>query len=474
MPKNPKNGLPLNNTAANVTNKTTVALPTFVVQAIVFIVLSVFSYPVAAQELSLIRDAETEAVLKSYVKPMFNLCGIPSDTLQIVLVKDNSINAFATTRFTIFVNTGLITSSNNVDEVIGVLAHETGHISGGHLVRLASNMKILSAGSLISTVLGTAAAIVTGRPDVGAAVMMGGTNAAMQSYLSYRQGEENAADETAAKILKNTGYSAEGFLKVMNRLIAQEKIALSQDASSYLRTHPVTQDRAEFLNNVIKTQGSSFPSHTAQEESFEMIKAKLIGFLYPPFKVQMIYPAYDKSSAARYARAISDFRNGRLNEALSGIDALIKEKPNNPYLYELKGQFLFENGRISDSIPLYEKSVKLAKDEPLIRLALAYAYVEADSSLYNKKAIKNLEQILQKERSNSAAWRLLAIAAGREEDAGLTYYAMAEYNYALGNYADASFYAKKAKIELKPNTPRYIRLTDLMVDVEKQILQTED
>lgn len=422
-----------------------------------------------AESISLINDAEIESVLKSYVKPMFMQNGIPPDAVKIMLVKDNTINAFATTHYTIFVHTGLITSANSAGEVMGVLAHETGHIAGGHLVRLYDNIKIANTTSLISTILGTTIALISGRPDVGLAVIMGGNSAAVASHMRYRQSEENAADEMAVKTLHKNGYSIQGFLRVMKKLAEQDKIALDNSNQSYLRTHPLSEDRVSFLNNALLNEKNTVSIPINDEKKFQRIKAKLIGFLYPPAKVQMMYRKTDDSFPARYANVIADFRMGAVEQALKELNDLIAENPKDPYLRELKGQVLFENGRVKEAVEEYRLAVKYAENEPLIKLGLALALVEANDKKMDEEALHNLEQLVEKNRDIPEAWRLLSIVYARLDDMGMTYYSMAEYNLLLGDYESANDYAEKAKLKLKQETTRYIKLLDLMSEIETKM-----
>ena len=434
--------------------------------AFLFAFCFLFTEQTKAEGISLIQDAEIESVLKSYIKPMFVLNGLPADSVKIILVKDNSINAFATSGYRVFVHTGLITSADSADEVMGVLAHETGHIAGGHLIRLYDNVKIASATSLVSMILGAAVGVLSGRPDVGVAVMMGGSGAAMAAHSRYRQSEENAADEMAVKTLHKSGYSVKGLMQVMKRLIDQEKISLNPDYRGYLRTHPLTEDRAKFLNNALLNEKNIKNVPQKNEADFQRIKAKLQAFLYPPNKVKMIYRKNDTSFPARYANVIADFRMGLLDEALRQLDEMIKENPADAYLYELKGQALFENGRIKESVGEYKKAVKYAEDEPLIHLGLAFALVETGEEELRKEALPHLEKIVRQDKNNAQAWRLMSIVYASENNMGMTYYCMAEYNLLLGDYENAKDYAAKAKIKLKPDTSRYIKLLDLVSEIE--------
>jgi len=398
---------------------------------------------------------------------MFIAGSLNPDTLQIYLVKDSSINAFTTKGSIIFINTGLITSADSVGEVIGVLAHETGHIVGGHLARLYDNMKIAQRNALISTILGGVAGIATGRPDVGMAVMMGGEQASMMSHLAYRQGEENAADAIATKILDRTKYSSLGFLRMMQRLVKQEKIALSQDYYSYLRTHPLSEERVKFLtNHALTDKYKDDSAHPEAEQRFQRIKAKLIAFLIEPYRTLLLYDKADKSIAARYARAIAYYRMGDLDRALTLMDALIKENPTDAYFYELKGQMLFEHGRVAEALSPYEKAVSLAPKANLIGISYAGVLIETGKAENAKKAIKILEKVLLTENDEPDVWRLLASAANITGDEALKAFAMAEYNFLIGNIEGAKVQIKRAEQLIPKKSSKYLILMDLKTELE--------
>ena len=424
-----------------------------------------------SQNMNLIRDQETEDTLRSYVIPMFEVAGLNPDTLKLHLLADNNINAFAVKGSNIFINTGLIMNSPRVGMTLGVLAHETGHIAGGHLVRLYDNMQIAQRNSLISTVLGGVAAIATGRPDVGMAVMMGGSNAAMQGHLSYRRSEENAADEQATKILSKMGYSVKGFVDVMYILQQQEKIAMSQDYYSYLRTHPLSEERISFLENTLRKESVlTDDAHKRAELSYQRIRAKLIAFLSSsPRLVLKAYPQSDMRTASRYARAIAHFRLNELSEALKIMDELLKDNPNDAYFHELKGQMLYENGKVNEALSPYKEAVRLAPDAALIRLSLASVQIESNDKKEVAEGIKNLEKILITEKDNPSVWRLLAVAAGKTEDTALTAYAMAEYTFSMGDYKGAAKHIEKAQKLIPKDSPKYIRLEDIKQEAERSL-----
>ena len=342
---------------------------------IVLIICFIFiQFPVHA--ISVIRDTETEGVILTYIRQIFKAAGLNPNNAQVVLVNDSSINAFVAGGQAIFVHSGLITTAKTVDDLIFVLAHETGHIVGGHIVRGQGIYSKARTTALISTILGGLVA-VAGRPDAGLAVMMGGATSASGIFTAYQQTEESAADRTAVDILKKTNYSLKGFENTMSAIQAQERLSAESDFS-YLRTHPLTKDRIKALERFTKNA-----QPTKEDIRFELIKAKLIGFLYDPKETFSIYQ-HQSDMPADYARSIALYRSHQFNQSQLLLDKLIAQKPDYPYFYELKAQFYLETGDIDNAIRWYRKTVQMMPNAPLIQLSLAQALLQNPTNKLQK------------------------------------------------------------------------------------------
>ncbi len=422
--------------------------------------LSVLFYANTAASFIVISDAEIEKVIEGYTTPLFKAAGLDPSDLQIYILQDSEINAFATNGNRIFVNTGLILKAKNYTELVGVLAHETAHISGGHIVRLYDNISVAGRNSLISTILGGIAAVATGRPDVGIAVAMGGMTASQNTFLSYRRGEEHIADQIAVDILKKTGGSISGLHGMLKTLQSEERFR--DNPNAYISTHPLSSDRLLFLEETIKNNGGGKLDNKKQNE-FAIIQTKLAAFLGDPDKILEVLKG--NTYPERYGRAIAYFRKHEIEKALTELDSLIKENPNIPYLYELKGQILFENGRVAESIAPYKKAYELLK-HPLIRLSLAQAEIEAGNKENLPKTIADLKKIVAKDTENARAYRYLAIASGKIDDITYAAYYMAEYNFILKKYNEALVQARRAEKSIPIGTVIWQRLQDI-IDISK-------
>ncbi len=414
----------------------------------------------ATHAVSVIRDTEIESVLTSYVRKIFKTAGLNPENAQIVLVNDPSINAFVAGGQTIFVHTGLITQAKHVDDIIFVLAHETGHIVGGHVVRGIGMYAKARTTALISTILGGLVAIA-GRPDAGMAVMMGGSTSATGIFTAYRQTEESSADRVAVDILKKTNYSMKGFENTIKLIQAEERLSSSDDFS-YLRTHPMTRQRTNALERF--TQNAPPTRHDIR---FDLIRAKLIGFLNNPQRTLSIFQN-DTSMAGNYAKAIALYRLHQFSQAQQMIDRLIMQKNDYPYFYELKGQFYLETGQLNPAVTYYQKAVDLMPNAPLMRLSLAQALMERRAQGDAEKAIKHLKYVLHEEKDTPFAWQLLATAYEAIGNQREIPYVMAEYYRTQGDLKRAKKMAKKAIEQLQKGTPSYQQALDILVLPEEK------
>jgi len=420
-----------------------------------------------ADEPGLIRDAEIEGAIRTFVTPIFTAAALDAAAVHIYLINDPRINSFVAGGQNVFINTGLITRSDNPNQIIGVIAHETGHIAGGHLARSQEEMRNDTIKGIIAMVLGAGVA-AAGRGQGAGAVLPGGFGVAQQSFLQYSIEQESRADQAALKFLDATHQSAQGLLDFFRKLEGEEFLSAARQ-DPYLRTHPLTSQRIDVVANAVSH--SRYSNVADKPEYVEMHKrmlAKLIGFISPPSQVLAKYKESDNTVASRYARAVAYYRIPNLAKALPLIDGLLKDEPNNPYFHELKGQMLFENGRVADALPSYEGSVRLAPDSALLRVELAQVQIETGRPELNKNAIANLNEAIRYEDRNGQAWHFLAVAYGREQDFGMASLAGAEAAMADGDRRLAIQQANKAIQLLKPGSASRLRAEDIKAQLERK------
>lgn len=418
--------------------------------------------PAPAQErrLQFIRDAEIEHIIRSYAAPIFEVAGLDGEAVTIALVNDRTLNAFVAGGMNLFVHTGLLLATETPDQLIGVIAHETGHIAGGHLVRTRDAIEGASAQAILSALLGIGTIIATGRGDAAVAVMSGGQEIARRSLLSYSRAQESAADQAALTYLDKAGMSAEGLLRFLERLADQELLPASQQ-DPFIRTHPLTQDRISAVRHHVETSPhTGKPLPAAFHEMHRRMQAKLLGFLHPQTALRRFW-ADDTSVAARYGRAIALYRQSDLAGALPLIDALIAEEPDNPFFHELKGQMLFEHGRIGEALEPYRRAVELMPDSALLRAELAHALIETNDPARLDEALEHLQVSTRLDRRSPFAWRLMATAWGRKGNEGMAAYALAEEALARGDKELARAQAEKAEALLPAGSPGWLRAQDI-------------
>ena len=421
-----------------------------------------------AQRLQLIRDAEIESIIRTYATPLFQAAGLSPQGIRLYLVKDRTLNAFVSGGLNMFINTGLLIEAEHPGQVIGVIAHETGHISGGHLATRGSALE-QTRGALIATyLLGLGAALATGEPGAGAAVISGGQDIALRGLLQYTRTQESAADQAAVTLLRATGQSPRGLMEFMETLEGQE-VLLTNNQDPYLRTHPLTQERVDFIRNALRESPyADVPPDPELVVMHDRMRAKLIGFLEPLGRVMRAYPESDTSIPGRYARAIAHYKVPNLEKALTEVDGLLADAPNDPYFLELKGQMLLEHGRVAEALPQYQAAANVLPNSPQIRQGLAKAQIQVNDPELDRAALDNLAETLRQEPGNSTAWRLAAVAHGRLGDQGMTALALAESAIARGRFSEAQGRAEHALGLLEENSASWLRAQDVKNEAERR------
>lgn len=426
---------------------------------------ALWALPVSAQGLSFIRDAEIERDIKTFSEPIFVAAGVAPQSVQLFLVNSRAINAFVAGGQRLYINTGLLMDAQNVNELIGVIAHETGHIAGGHLARGVQELERARTTALLTTLLGVAAGIAAGSSDVGVAVAASGTGVAGRQFLSFSRTMENSADQAALRYLDRAGYSSEGLADFLERL-AKDELVPEELQSEYVRTHPLTQDRVSTVRGHAGRTGAAAAMPPAYEEAFARIRAKLLGFLDPNQALNAY--AGDESIAGRYARAIAHYRNGDIADGLAGIDALIEAEPDNAFFHELRGQMLMENGQIAEALPSYEAAMAKAPGEPLIEMAFAQAALQGDDAPLIARAVEALESATRTPTgATPLAFRLLATGYGKQGDIGQSALALAEEALARGDRSSAVEQARRADALLEDNRSAQLRARDILAIAER-------
>lgn len=414
--------------------------------------------------MTVIRDTEIESVLRQWCTPIWNAADLNPDAVKLILVQSTDFNAFVAGGSNIFIFTGMIQTTKNPGELLGVIAHETGHIAGGHLIRGREAAEHASYQAMLATILGMGIGMAGGG-DAGSAIVAGGQGMAMASYLSHSRTEESSADQAGLRFMEGAGYSPKGMVTLLEKLKQQEYLPASQQ-NAYVRTHPLTEDRIAAMEaGAAKSASTNKPYPAAWDEQFKMIQAKLTGFIEPE-RVAWIYSEKDTSTPALYARAIAAYRRSEKDKALSLINQLIQRDGSNPYFHEMKGQMLRDFGQLPEAANSYRKAISLKPDAALVRIDLAQVLVEmaggGNEALYTE-AEKQLDLARPKEPRSSDIYRLYATIYGRRGQEAAAQYYLAEEASLKGDTKEAQHLLEGAMRGLKPGSKTYRQAQDLKV-----------
>lgn len=430
----------------------------------IFVLLLIgLAAPSTARAQTIIRDTEIEDYMKDWFEPVFNAAGMNGDQVNVIIVQDPSVNAFVTGGANIFLYTGLIQKTENPGELIGVVAHELGHIAGGHLIRGREAMENASYEAMLATILGGVAAAASGNAGAAVAIGSGGASVAQRRMLSTARTYESSADQAALRYMNGAGLDPTGLKTFMQKLENEELVPTSQQ-SEYVRTHPLTRNRIDAISTGVNNSTSrGKPMPAAWADQHARMKAKLISFINPG-QVAWTYNDLDKSIPAQYAHAIAAYRQNKVKDALSRIDKLIAAEPNNAYFHELKGQMLVDFGRVAEGIPSHEKALSLRPDAALIRIELAHAIIETAGSDKKKlqRAIEHLKRAQRDEPRSSQVHRLLATAYGRIGDEPAARLHLAEEALLQGRRDYAKSHADYAVANLPKGSPSRLRAQDIL------------
>lgn len=415
--------------------------------------------PASAQ--SFIRDTEIEGIIREWADPVFVAMGLEPSEIELLLINDPELNAFATRGRIMAVNTGLILQTRTPNQLLGVIAHEAGHIKNRHTLRDGAQNAGMQP-MLMTMALGALAA-AAGAPDAAAVLFGNSQYFGTLSALRYMQGQEGEADLTGLRALDRAGESGRGLVEFFENFRAQEVFSDAR-RYPYFRSHPLSSDRIEALRRPAQAAANydhvDSPERMAQHA---LIIAKIRAFMDPPTQTLRTYPMTDDSLPARYARAIAWYRDGQTERALAAVDALIEGDPENPFYWELKGQIYFEEGRPQEAAEAHRHSVELKPDAPLLRINLAHALIESNDPSTLDEAVEQLKRATVAEPDNSLAWRLLAQAYASQGKEGEARLATAELYFALGRTDQATQFALRARDMLDRNSIEWRRAMDIVL-----------
>jgi predicted Zn-dependent protease len=434
--------------------------------------IALASFPVHAQTgssagIPMIRDAETEQLMRDYTAPILRVAGLAKQNVQVVIIDDKAFNAFVMDAHRIFINTGALTEATAPNQLIGVFAHETGHIVGGHLSKMRQELANAQTAMIIAMLLGVGAMVAGARSgntdmgNVGGAIFTAPQAMAMNTILSYQRAQEESADRAGVRFLTMTGQSARGMYDTFKRF-ADESLFSAHGANPYAQNHPMPDERMAALAELVKTPYWDKKDPPELQFRHDMMRAKLYAFTERTDVVLRRYPLTDTSLPARYARAITAYRYSDMHGAIAQIDSLIQSMPNNPYFYELKGQALLEGAHPAEAIAPLQRAVELAPNPALIQILLAQALVATNNEKLSDEAIPVLRTALLKEPESGEAYTTLAMAYGRKNDLADADLSSAQAAFARGDNKTARELAARARQRFPIGSPGWVRADDIV------------
>jgi predicted Zn-dependent protease len=421
---------------------------------------------------TVLRDSETELLFRDLARPLIEAAGMSPANVKVVLLNDPDVNAFVAGGQVVYVHSGLLTSADNVNQLQGVVAHELGHVAGGHVLRQGEGAREATGITIATMVLG-AIAIAAGAGDAGMGIMMAGQRAAMGKFLAFNRSIESSTDLAGAKYLSAAGISGKGSLDFFQKLQNNEYRLAIYDTDSYDRTHPLSSERIATLEELYKKDPAwDRPPDPDLETRFQRVKAKLFGFVNPKQAV-VKYRDSDKSVPARYARAYAYHLGAYPEKALAEADALLEASPDDPFFLELKGQILLESGRAKEAIAPLRRAVALASDQPLIASMLSHALIATEKTEHFAEAKALLKEAVNRDKENPFAWYQLGVIYDREGDVARAALATAERNNLEGKPKLALVSAEMAMKGIAPGSPDYLRAQDIAM-VSRTELKKKD
>jgi len=429
--------------------------------------------PALAQENKgppVLRDTEAEQLLREYTRPILRAAGLERQNIQMVIINDSSFNAFVADGRRIFVNYGAIMQSETPNQLIGVLAHETGHLAGGHLAKMREQIAQAQTQMIIAMLLGAGAVIAgarggnsnSGLANAGAAALAGPQEMIRRNLISYVRQQEENADRAGVKFLNATGQSAKGMYETFKRF-TNDSLFAARGADPYLQSHPMPAERVAALEELARSSPYwDKKDDPALQLRHDMMRAKISAFMERQDTVYRRYPMSNDSLPARYAHAITTYLHGDLRNALAQIDGLIALQPANPYFYELRGQALLESGRPTEAIAPLRKAVQLSNGSALIEMLLGQALVATDNKAYTDEAINILRAAVSRESEAPLGYTQLAMAYGKKGDYAEADLASAQAAYLRGDNKTARDLASRAKTRFAIGTPGWVKADDIV------------
>lgn len=409
-------------------------------------------------------DAEAESIFQNWLDQLGKAAGIQGKIYPLFL-GSTEVNAAATEGNRILIFHGLLDKCQNVSQLLGVLAHEIGHIQGGHVALNDETKRRAMGPSAAAIILGSAAALASGNAAPLVAGLAGGSEIFMRKVLYFTRIKETASDQAVIAIAHKLKWEAiiKGLYDFLS-LLKTSTYTLQPDP--FLSSHPLDEERLSAIEKKIPSQVVP-PLPAEFEIAFQRVRAKFLAFLLPEQQALERFPPSDTSLPARYARIIIKHRQGKSSEAILELEQLLKEFPRDAYFYELKGQILAETGRTAEALIAYREAVKIQPKSAILKFELAKLLVDQGKDADLNEAIKLLRQLSDYKHDMISCWRLLATAFGKNNQEALASWSLAEEAYFAEEFTKAKMFAERAqKLGIK-DSQASSRVRDILLQVNQ-------
>ncbi len=429
------------------------SIPALILAAVLWLTAAAQSH---AQ--SLIRDPDIEFGLRELAFPVLRAAGLSTNQVRILVVNDNTFNAFVIDYNAIYLNYGLILSVDSPEMLQAVIAHEAAHIANGHLARRHQNLQDAQRKASLGTALALIAA-AAGGGEAAAGIAAGTQGAAIRGFLGHTRAEEASADRSAASYLRWAGISPKGMVAIHRKFAGQELLSTANQ-DPYMRSHPTSRDRLRAAEAFLDEFGDQTQPNETADYWFARVKGKLSAFLRSPSWTMRRAKEETAYDIRMMREASAHHQNRDLARARAAIDEALKIRPEDPFYYELKGQILLENRQLSEAVNSYAQAVEMAPHDALILAGYGRALLLQGQT---DTALEALEKARARDYRNARLMRDLGVAYSKVGNNGMASTVTAE-RYALqGRLADAGIHARRAIGQLPEGSPGWQRAQDVLI-----------
>jgi predicted Zn-dependent protease len=350
------------------------------------------------------------------------------------VLKEPVINAFAMPGGFIAINSGLILATNNENELAGVMAHETAHVTQRHIVRGLidqSHAGLMSTAAMLAAIL-LGATAGRGSPDAMEGAILATQSAAIQHQINYTRANEFEADRIGIGTMASAGYDPLGMASFFQTLDRNSPDPSRVKAVEFLIDHPLSAERVAEARNRAEQIGRI--RHT-DSLSYTLMRERLRSLTGNPqgardYYISLVKNGGGKSIEERYGKAVADLATRNPAVAIPELQALVNEFPKVNQFYGALGQAYLANNQLKESQAVLDKAQGLFPRNAPITIRLAETLMHAGD---NRRAHLILDDLFNVVEPTPDQTRLIAKAANAAGDVADSYYYMSYFYLMSGD-----------------------------------------